>query len=73
MIAENSSAIATVDSLIERLLDADAIPGRYSVFTDDEAAFLGAFEEDAISDESAMAGSYFNPDLVEEVERELRL
>jgi len=57
-------------SIEQRLRDAH-IPGHYATFTDAEAAFLGAFDEDAISDESAMAGSYHNPDLIDEVGQEL--
>lgn len=76
MTSENigtTSAASNIDmdSLMERLIDAHNIPGYRATFTDEEAAFLGAFEEDAISDESAMAGSFHNPDLIDEVEREL--
>lgn len=60
-----------LDSLVARLADAD-IPGYYATFTDEEAAYLGAFEEDAISEESALAGSFHNPDLIAEVAGELR-
>ena len=69
MSADNPKNI-DMDSLMRRLADA-FIPGHYATFTDEEAAFLGAFEEDAISEESAMAGSYHNPDLIDEVGREL--
>lgn len=57
-------------SIAQRLMDAH-IPGHYATFTDEEAAFLGIFEEDAISEESALAGSYHNPDLIDEVGKEL--
>jgi len=66
MSSENRNAI-DMNSLMERLSDAE-IPGYYATFTDEEAALLGAFEEDAISGESALAGSYHNPDFVAEVE-----
>lgn len=69
MSAENPKNF-DMDSIQQRLMDAH-IPGHYATFTDEEAAFLGAFDEEAISDESALAGSYHNPDLIEEVEREL--
>lgn len=59
-----------MDSITRRLEDA-SIPGNYVTFTDEEAAFLGVFDEDAISDESALAGSYHNPDFIDEVRREL--
>ena len=75
MTAENDKAATTVidvESLMERLVDAHNIPGYRATFTDEEAAYLGAFEEDAISDESAMAGSYSNPDIIAEVQDELR-
>ena len=71
MNSENADSI-TMDSLAERLADAHNIPGYRASFTDAEAAFLGAFEEDALSDESAMEGSYFNPDFIAEVEEGLR-
>lgn len=57
-------------SIEQRLQDAH-IPGHYATFTDEEAVFLGAFDEDALSDESAMAGSFHNPDLIDEVRKEL--
>lgn len=69
-ITSTTSAI-DMDSLAEKLADAHSIPGYYATFTDEEAAFLGAFDEDAISDENAMAGSYHNPELIDEVQREL--
>ena len=67
MTTENNNI--DMDSLTQRLIDAE-IPGYYATFTAEEAAFLGAFDEDAISDESALAGSFHNPDLVAEVEKE---
>lgn len=69
MSAENSKNFS-MDSIMQRLADA-YIPGYYATFTDEEAAFLGAFEEEAISEESALAGSYHNPDLIEEVRKEI--
>lgn len=71
MTTENTGSI-DMDSLVQRLADAHNIPGYRASFTDEEAAFLGAFDEDALSDESAMEGSYFNPDFIAEVEEELR-
>ena len=69
MSSDNRNDI-DMDSLMERLADAD-IPGYYATFTDEEAALLGAFEEDAVSGESALAGSFHNPDLVAEVGAEM--
>lgn len=68
---ENSANI-DMESLEQRLLDAE-IPGCYAAFTDEEAAFLGAFEEDAISEEDAFAGSFHNPGLIAEVNAELAM
>jgi hypothetical protein len=68
MSTENSGI--DMYSLMRRLTDAE-IPGHCAAFTDAEAAFLGAFDEDAVTPESAMAGSYHNPELVEEARREL--
>ena len=69
MSTENNIAIA-MQALEEKLLDAE-IPGGYAAFTADEAAFLGAFDEDAISESDALAASFHNPELVAEVEAEL--
>jgi hypothetical protein len=69
MSTDTSTAI-DMQSLEERLRDAD-IPGGYATFTDEEAALLGAFDEDAISEEDAFAASFHNPEIVTEVEREL--
>ncbi len=69
MSAENNIAIA-MQALEEKLLDAE-IPGGYASFTADEAAFLGAFDEDAVSESDALAASFHNPELVAEVEAEL--
>jgi hypothetical protein len=69
MSSDNSNAI-DMNSLMERLVDAD-IPGYYATFTDEEAALLGTFDEDAISGESALAGSFHNPDFVAEVGEEM--
>ncbi len=69
MSAENNSAI-DMQSLEEKLLDAE-VPGGHATFTDEEAALLGAFEEDAISEADAFAASFHNPDIIEEVEAEL--
>lgn len=71
MTVEATANTIDVNFLVERLADAE-IPGHYAVFTDEEAAYLGAFEEDAITEESAFAGSYHNPGIIAEVERELR-
>lgn len=70
MIIESSASNIDMDSLTARLADAE-IPGYYPSFTEEEAVFLGRFEEDAISEESALEGSYFNPDFVAEVEGEM--
>lgn len=59
-----------MEALTQRLADAD-IPGYYATFTEEEAALLGAFDEDAISDEDALAGSYHNPDYEDEVRSEM--
>ncbi len=69
MSAENNSAI-DMQALEKKLLDAE-IPGGHATFTDEEAALLGAFEEDAISEADALTASFHNPELVEEVEAEL--
>ncbi len=68
-MSANNSAI-DMQALEEKLIDAD-IPGGYAAFTDAEAAYLGAFDEDAISEEDAFAASFHNPENVAEVEREL--
>jgi len=70
MSTETTTSTIDMDSLMRRMADA-YIPGHYATFTDEEAAFLGAFEEDAITEESAMAGSYHDPELVEETRKEL--
>lgn len=51
-----------IDTIGEKLLDAET-PGFFALFTDEEAAIAGAFEEDAISEDAALLGSYDNPDL----------
>ncbi len=56
--------------LEQQLLDAET-PGHYGTFTDEEAVALGAFDEDAISEADALAASFHNPDIIEEVEAEL--
>ncbi len=58
-VTDNAMRIDTID---EKLLDAD-IPGFYALFTDEEAATAGAFEEDAIDEHAAFAASFDNPDL----------
>lgn len=57
------------DIINEKLLDAET-PGFYALFTDEEAAAVGAFDDDAISEEAALLGSYDNPDLFNDTERE---
>ena len=71
MTTENTGGARTY-SLAQRLADAHNIPGYRVSFTDEEAERLGAFDEDALSDASAMEGSYFNPEFIAEVEDELR-
>ncbi len=68
-MSANSSAI-DMQALEEKLIDAD-IPGGYAVFTDAEAAYLGAFDEDALSEADAFGASFHNPEIVAEVEAEL--
>jgi hypothetical protein len=69
MSAKNKAGIDPL-FLEQQLLDAE-IPGHYGTFTDEEAASLGAFEEDALSEADAFAASFHNPELVAEVEAEL--
>lgn len=57
-----------MDIINEKLLDAE-IPGFYALFTDEEAAIVGAFDDDAISEETALNGSYDNPDLFDDSAR----
>lgn len=71
MTTEATSDNIDMIFLADRLADAE-IPGHYAAFTDDEAAFLGAFDEDALSPEEAMVASFHNPDIIAEVEREMR-
>ncbi len=69
MSAENKSEIDP-QFLEQQLLDAET-PGHYGAFTDEEAAALGAFDEDAISEAGALAASFHNPEIVAEIEAEL--
>ncbi len=70
MTTENTGGARTY-SLAQRLADAHNIPGYRVSFTDEEAERLGAFDEDAISETDALAASFHNPDIIEEVEAEL--
>lgn len=49
------------ETIIRKLIDAET-PGYWSEFTDEEAEFAGAFDEDAISEEDAYKASFDNPD-----------
>ncbi len=69
MSAENKTDIDP-QFLEQQLLDAET-PGHYGTFTDEEAAALGVFDEDAISEADAFAASFHNPEIVAEVEAEL--
>lgn len=51
-----------IDILHEKLSDAE-IPGFYAMFSPEEAEAIGAFDEDALSDEDAYLASFDNPDL----------
>ena len=51
-----------IDTLGEKLMDAET-PGFFALFTDEEAAAAGAFEEDALDEEAAIIASRDNPDL----------
>lgn len=62
MTTNNTVNAAQMDIINEKLMDAE-IPGFFASFTDEEAAIVGAFYDDAISEESAFLGSYDNPDL----------
>ena len=52
MITNTTPSTAQMDIINEKLLDAE-IPGFYALFTDEEAAIVGAFDDDAISEETA--------------------
>jgi hypothetical protein len=71
MTTGNAKTNIDMSSLTERLADAE-IPGCYATFTEEEAALLGAFDEDALSLGDAMAASFYNPDIIAEVDREMR-
>ena len=58
-----TNSTVQMDIINEKLMDAET-PGFYALFTDEEAAIAGAFDDDAISDETALVGSYDNPDLL---------
>jgi len=62
MTTTNIRPATQMDIINEKLMDAE-IPGFYALFTDEEAALVGAFDDDAIDEESALIGSYDNPDL----------
>ena len=47
--------------IARKLADAET-PGYWQEFTDDEAELVGAFDEDAISEEEAYRASFDNPD-----------
>lgn len=68
MTTNTTSSTAQMDIINEKLLDAE-IPGFYALFTDEEAAIVGAFDDDAISEETALNGSYDNPDLFDDLAR----
>lgn len=60
MIPNNTDNAMRIDILTEKLMDAET-PGFFALFTDEEAAAVGAFEEDAISEEAALIASFDNP------------
>ena len=62
MIPNDTDNAMRIDTIGEKLLDAET-PGFHALFTDEEAAFAGAFEEDAFDEDTAFAASFDNPDL----------
>jgi hypothetical protein len=54
-----------IDTIADKLADAE-IPGFIPTFTEEEAEEAGAFGEDALSEESAIASSYDSPELTAE-------
>ena len=63
-----TTSATQMDIINEKLMDAE-IPGFYALFTDEEAALAGAFDDDAIGEEAALVGSYDNPDLLDDSAR----
>lgn len=51
-----------IDALKEKLLDAE-VPGFYAMFEPEEADYIGAFDEDALSEDDAFLASFDNPNL----------
>lgn len=58
-----------IDTLAEKLADAET-PGFWTSFTDDEAGQAGVFHDDALSEETAFAASFDNPDIAAELKTE---
>jgi len=68
MTTNITTSTTQMDIINEKLMDAE-IPGFYALFTDEEAALAGVFNDDAISEETALVGSYDNPDLLDDSAR----
>lgn len=62
MTTNTTTTGTRMDIINEKLQDAET-PGFFALFTDEEAAAVGAFDDDAISEEAALLGSYDNPNL----------
>ena len=62
MIPNDTDNAMRIDTIAEKLADAET-PGFRALFTDEEAAAIGAFAEDAFDEKSAAAASLDNPDL----------
>ncbi len=62
MVPNDTDNAMRIDTIGEKMLDAET-PGFYALFTDEEAAAAGAFEETAFDEDVAFAASFDNPDL----------
>ncbi|MCD8141512.1 MAG: hypothetical protein LUE17_17395 [Planctomycetaceae bacterium] len=62
MIPNDTDNAMRIDTIGEKIADAET-PGFFALFTDQEAAAAGAFEEDAIDEETAFAASFDSPGL----------
>ena len=65
MITNPTDNAMRINTVAEKLADAE-IPGIIPTFTMEEADEAGAFEEEALSEESAIAASYDSPELTAE-------
>lgn len=62
MTSTSTNAAVRHDTVVDKLIDAET-PGFWAEFTDEEAMFAGAFDEDAISEDTAYAASFDNPNV----------